>query len=172
MGIEEKIGKSGINKILVVDDSLTNLTTVMNCLEKLPVDYDATGNASDAIKKIRDAYDQRNKYDLVLSDLSMETDTAGLDVVREGLKHQTYSVIITERISSGNHGSATSIEPNIGEIQNRKSDCWPEIFETVIDNINGKGRFLYNSLNKLYENIGIPEDNIANENMIFYEHLK
>jgi DNA-binding response OmpR family regulator len=71
--------------ILLVDDELAILLTLKAILEMNGFDVDTASSAKEAISKL-----SNSKYHMVITDMRMETDTAGYDVVRAA-KLQAYN---------------------------------------------------------------------------------
>jgi CheY-like chemotaxis protein len=71
-------GKSGIEvaRVLVVDDDLTSRLTLQTVLEAGGYRVDAAASAAEAVGKL-----EEQEYELVLSDLQMESPEAGLKVL-------------------------------------------------------------------------------------------
>ncbi|HKW27588.1 MAG TPA: response regulator [Terriglobales bacterium] len=68
-------------RILLVDDERSILMTLTAILQKNGFQVMSAASAQEAKEKLR-----REKFDLVITDLKMETDGAGFDVVRVALE--------------------------------------------------------------------------------------
>ena len=68
-------------RILLVDDELTILLTLKAVLEINGFDVETAASAKEAKAKIR-----TNEYHMIITDLRMESDTAGTEVVRAAKK--------------------------------------------------------------------------------------
>lgn len=68
-------------RILLVDDELAILLTLKAILEINGFDVETAASAKEAIGKLK-----ANEYHMIISDMRMETDTAGYDVVRTARK--------------------------------------------------------------------------------------
>jgi DNA-binding response OmpR family regulator len=64
-------------RILLVDDELAILLTLKAILEMNGFEVETAASAKEAISKLN-----KNTYNMVITDMRMETDTAGYDVVR------------------------------------------------------------------------------------------
>lgn len=71
-------------RLLLVDDDQAVLVTLKAVLELNHFDVDTAISGAEARKKLR-----TNEYEMVLTDVSMETDDAGLEVLREA-RAQSY----------------------------------------------------------------------------------
>src|SRR6266403_1424357 len=68
-------------RILLVDDELAILLTLKAILEMNGFEVETAANAKEAVGKLK-----ANSYNMVITDMRMETDTAGYDVVRAAKK--------------------------------------------------------------------------------------
>src|SRR4051812_3774816 len=68
-------------RILLVDDELAILLTLKAILEMNGFEVETSASAKEAIGKLK-----ANTYNMVITDMRMETDTAGYDVVRAAKK--------------------------------------------------------------------------------------
>jgi DNA-binding response OmpR family regulator len=71
-------------RILLVDDELAILLTLKAILEINGFDVETAASAKEGKSKLAD-----NSYHMVITDMRMETETAGYDVIREA-KKQSY----------------------------------------------------------------------------------
>ncbi|MCU1285823.1 MAG: response regulator receiver protein [Acidobacteriales bacterium] len=71
-------------RILLVDDELAILLTLKAILEMNGFEVETAASAKEAIGKLK-----ANTYNMVITDMRMETDTAGYDVVRAAKKADT-----------------------------------------------------------------------------------
>ncbi|MFB3916437.1 MAG: response regulator [Terriglobales bacterium] len=86
-------------RILLVDDELAILLTLKAILEMNGFEVETASSAREAAQKLRGAV-----YHMVITDMKMETDTAGYDVIRAA-KQQVYdpaTAILTAYPSLGN----------------------------------------------------------------------
>jgi CheY-like chemotaxis protein len=79
-------------RVLVVDDEPSILVTLRAILELQGFEVDAAGSALEAIQKLQAAV-----FQMVITDMRMETATAGYDVVRaaQTQPYQPISVLLT-----------------------------------------------------------------------------
>lgn len=98
-----------LERILIVDDREENRTAARIAM---PNAYIA-GSASEAIAKLGS-----EQYDLVITDMQMEHELAGLDVVKESLKRQTPCYVLT----SGGRGHGNE-KNNGNDITEMKPYC-------------------------------------------------
>ena len=68
-------------RILLVDDELAILLTLKAILEINGFEVDTAASAKEAIARL-----SGNSYQMVITDMRMETETAGYDVIREAKK--------------------------------------------------------------------------------------
>ncbi len=86
-------------RILLVDDELAILLTLRAILEMNGFEVDTAASAREAARKMQDAV-----FDMVISDMRMESETAGYDVIRTA-RQQPYdpaTAILTAYPSLGN----------------------------------------------------------------------
>src|ERR1700739_3113333 len=65
-------------RILLVDDELAILLTLRAILEMNGFEVETAGNSREAIAKLQNG----SQYHMVITDLKMESETAGYDVIR------------------------------------------------------------------------------------------
>ena len=142
MSIDQKLSELEIKRILVVDDIVENVLAAKQAFAKYTnasIEYAAS--AKKAIEKIKLASEQGQKYDLVISDLEMETKTAGLDVVKEAILKKSYATIATganyDRSETDGHGPTTTIRPSGASIKSKKDkpEVWDFVMEKSLDYI-------------------------------------
>ncbi|MBU1198982.1 MAG: response regulator [Nanoarchaeota archaeon] len=178
MSLEEKMVESGIKKILIADDTSSNLEAAkeyFSSLEKYGIKTDYASSAKQAKEKIQAAYKSKEKYSVVISDMVMEDPHSGLQVVREGFKHQTFSFIATGRNYHKSdreaHGPYTQLEPMLGTISGKKEkpEVWKEIFGKTLEHITGKAKPTIAALERYHKYAGKPSDEIADMLMDLYK---
>lgn len=131
--LESKINEYELKNVLIVDDTKENIDAAKKYFENevkpLGVEFDYASSAKEAIEKI----DEKN-YDLIFSDLVMETPKAGMDVVEKGLEKAIYTVIFTGE-DHGSHGYTTQIIPEMGHVDDKKNnpETWKEGFSKVLN---------------------------------------
>ncbi|MBI3681663.1 MAG: response regulator [Acidobacteria bacterium] len=83
---------SAIARVLLVDDNPTSRLTLQTVLEAGGYDVDAAASAAEAVGKM-----DRREYELVLSDLQMESPEAGLQVIAHArmMEYQPATALIT-----------------------------------------------------------------------------
>ena len=182
MTLEEKIRKTEIKKILIVDDKPGHTQAAkeyFTTLESHGVKTEYANSAKEAKEKIQQAYESKDKYSVVISDMQMEQEKSGLEVVREGFKHQAYGFIATgvnyEKAGSHGHGPSTHIEPFLGSIQGRKDkpEVWKQVFEKTLDYLTQKeGKDIHAAIKRHDKYVGTPSERVAETLMIQYSHLK
>src|ERR1017187_10351064 len=87
-------------RILLVDDDLAVLLTLKAVLELHGFDVETAGSSAEAFARMESAV-----YHMVISDLSMETEEAGLEVIRTA-RRQAYdpaTALLTAYPPSGEH---------------------------------------------------------------------
>jgi DNA-binding response OmpR family regulator len=70
-------------RILLVDDELAILLTLKAVLEMNGFEVDSAASAREAIQKL-----EKNSYQMVITDMKMETDTSGYDVIRAARRQE------------------------------------------------------------------------------------
>ncbi|MEM4755775.1 MAG: response regulator [Candidatus Woesearchaeota archaeon] len=141
MGIEQKLTEHGITNLLVVDDTPANLDAARTAFQKYNalVNVDYASSAQEALQKIQAAKVQGKKYDLVISDLSMETPLAGLDVIKAALLSFSYATIATganyDKPCHGYHGPTTTVRPLGVSFPEKKdtSETWDFVLEKSLE---------------------------------------
>jgi len=87
-------------RILIVDDDLAILLTLKAVLELHGFEVETAGSSAEAVARMESA-----AYHMVISDLSMETEDAGLEVIRTA-RRQAYdpaTALLTAYPPSGEH---------------------------------------------------------------------
>src|SRR6266511_2242651 len=77
MSSQEILENAMKRRILLADDELTILLTLKAILEMNGFEVETAASAREAKKKLRNG-----TYDMVITDMWMETETAGLEVIR------------------------------------------------------------------------------------------
>ncbi|MEM4638045.1 MAG: hypothetical protein QXK76_03445 [Candidatus Woesearchaeota archaeon] len=136
MTIDQKLSELEIKRILIVDDVPEHILAVQSAFAKYTgVQFEYASSAKSAIEKIKTAAEQGQKYDLVISDLTMETETAGLDVVKEAIMHSAYATIATganyDKSKHDGHGPTTTIIPLKDSIKAKKDE--PEVWDFALE---------------------------------------
>ena len=88
-------------RILLVDDDLAVLLTLKAVLELQGFEVDTAGSSTEAFARL-----QSGIYQMVISDLRMETEESGLEVLRVA-RRQSYNpatALLTAYPPTGNHG--------------------------------------------------------------------
>jgi DNA-binding response OmpR family regulator len=70
-------------RILLVDDELAILLTLKAILEMNGFEVDTAASAREGMQKL-----EKNPYHMVITDMKMETDSAGYDVIRTARKQE------------------------------------------------------------------------------------
>src|SRR5580658_3791447 len=101
-------------RILLVDDDLAVLLTLKAVLELHGFEVETAGSSAEAFARM-----ESSVYQMVISDLRMETEEAGLDVIRAA-RRQAYdpaTALLTAYPPSGEYGDGTTAdhEPHAGE---------------------------------------------------------
>jgi CheY-like chemotaxis protein len=117
-------------RVLLVDDELTSRLTLQTVLEAGGYHVDAAASAAEAVEKLDD-----QEYELVLSDLRMESPEAGLKVLAHArmMDYKPATALITTYHNSRSRGGARSaagtvlIEPeDLPELLSRVADLISE----------------------------------------------
>lgn len=142
MSIEQKLSEFEIENILVVDDALDNIIAAKKYFESLPINTDYASSALDAKNNIKQSVLNKSKYDLVITDLEMETPDAGLEVVRESLAITAYVTIATGKnyhmSESHAHGPNTTVLPINESVKGKKDDArvWEEVLRYSMEHVS------------------------------------
>jgi len=94
-------------RILLVDDELAILLTLRAILEMNGFDVDTAASSKEAQNKLKD-----NAYEMVITDMRMETETAGYDVIRAA-RQQPYdpaTALLTAYPSLGNEWKSKGVQ--------------------------------------------------------------
>jgi hypothetical protein len=171
MTINETIKKIGIKKFLIVDDKEYNTTSAVNYLKKYGgLEINTASNAEEAKKMIKTAFGDSNKYDLVVSDLIMEKEKSGLEVMEEAYRHFTYGMIVTG-YAGGHHGFSTTIYPGREVIRGKKPAVWAQTFEKIFNHLNDS-KNIYRSFEQIYGVISTPFESGARSARINFLELR
>lgn len=87
-------------RILLVDDDLAVLLTLKAVLELHGFEVETSGSATEAFSKL-----ESSVYHMVISDLRMETEEAGLEVIRAARRqsYQPATALLTAYAPNGEH---------------------------------------------------------------------
>jgi CheY-like chemotaxis protein len=87
-------------RILLVDDDLAVLLTLKAVLELHGFEVETAGSSAEAFARL-----ERGVYQMVISDLRMETEEAGLEVIRRARRqaYQPATALLTAYPPSGEH---------------------------------------------------------------------
>lgn len=116
-------------RVLLVDDDLTSRLTLQTVLEAGGYRVDAAASAAEAVEKL-----DESEYELVLSDLRMESPEAGLKVLAHArmMDYKPATAIVTTYQNSkaraaASPGSSVLIEPeDLPELLGRVADLISE----------------------------------------------
>ncbi len=130
-----------LEKILIVDDREENRSAARIAMP----DAHFASSASEAIAKLNS-----EKYDLVITDMQMEHKLAGLEVVRESLKRQILSYVLTSGgrghgNEKNNGNDITQLEPYCESIMYDGRKAVPQVWKTALERIKNP-----NQLQKQY----------------------
>src|SRR5712692_9635522 len=116
-------------RVLLVDDDPTSRLTLKTVLEASGYNVDAAASAAEAVGKL-----EEGEYELVLSDLQMESPEAGLKVIAHArmMDYKPATALITTyqnfKPASNRHQSSVLIKP----------EDVPELLSKVADLISGR----------------------------------
>jgi len=162
MTIEQKLEELRIKRVLVVDDTAANIEAAKAEFAKYSgaVIFDYASSAADAKKKI-----VSQKYDLVMTDLEMESKDSGLEVVSEASKTAAYVTVVTganyDRLDSDAHGPNTSVLPADKSMKGKKdkSEVWAFALEESLGWIeSGDIQAIYRSAKRYEKFVGKVPD--------------
>lgn len=160
MGIEKRLRELEIKRVLIADDLVENLRAAKEYVSGLGIKAGFAGSGKEAKEMIEKAYESGEKYDLVLSDLEMEEEESGLEVLEEGYRSLAIGFIVTGRNydRTDHHGPYTRIEPGLGSVMGKKEkpEVWEAILGKVTEYLAGEGRPLLASLRRYDEYVGRP----------------
>ena len=153
-----KLSVLWIKKILIVDDTPANISMAKDYFDNIPLQIDYAYNAQDATQKIKDEYESW-KYDLILTDLEMESKESGFNVAREWFAHQADTFVVTwanyDRSHDEAHWPTTQILWLNFSVKSKKNEVWTReaILDAVVDHIWWKGISLHNSLSRYHKHV-------------------
>ena len=108
-------------RILLVDDDLAVLLTLKAVLELHGFEVDTAGGSAEAVARMNSAV-----YQMVISDLRMETEEAGLEVLRAAHR-QAYdpaTALLTAYPPSGEHWGGEQWRGEHGDGKHRDEEDW------------------------------------------------
>jgi CheY-like chemotaxis protein len=104
------VGSTSVARVLLVDDDPTSRLTLQTVLEAGGYSVDSAASAAEAGGKL-----DRRQYELVLSDLQMETPEAGLQVIAHArmMDYEPATALITayHKPQPRHRGGAVLVEP-------------------------------------------------------------
>jgi len=165
MSLEQKLKENEIKNILIVDDMPANIEGAKKYFKQvknLGVKVDYASSAKEAKEKIKSAYEAKEKYSLVLSDLSMEEPKSGLEVASEAFRHYARPFIVTGFNYGGSeshgHGPSTSLYPiseSGGSFRGKKENpaIWESVFESSLNYLQEPHSKMLGAAIKRYEHV-------------------
>lgn len=115
-----------LERILVVDDREEN----RNAARRVIPNADTAGNGAEAIEML-----DRGEYDLVMTDMEMETPEAGLKVVKKALEKNAVPYVLSGGV---NHGrDFVEMRPYGGNIYAANGKANEETWKEVLAKISG-----------------------------------
>ncbi|MBN2459834.1 hypothetical protein JXB28_06120 [Candidatus Woesearchaeota archaeon] len=176
MDLEQKLKQIEVKKILVVDDTAANIEAAKQYfkeVEKLGLKVEYASGAKEAKEKIQAAYGAKDKYSIVITDLTMEEPKSGLEVAREAFKHLAFGFIATghnyDRSEHDHHGPSTRLMPVEQHIAGKKEkpEVWQQVFEKAIDYLaEGDGKLIFAAMRRHDKYVGAPSDEVAKTTMM------
>lgn len=114
-----------VARVLVVDDDPTARLTLQTVLEAGGYRVDSAASAAEAVDKL-----DRRQYELVLSDLQMESPEAGLKVLAHAkmMDYQPATALVTSQMDAKTTRSRMLVEP----------EGVPELLTKVAEMISGR----------------------------------
>lgn len=129
--LSEGLRGIGFCNIVIVDDTLINIDAARKAGEELKgINFNFCQSAKEAVEYISE---NLGSIDLIISDLKMETDEAGLLVVEEGFNNGIYVIVASGGYEHSN-SPVTKISPDINGVDGDKGDSetWIKIFNAII----------------------------------------
>ena len=166
MSIQNQLKKT--IKILIVDDKPENIDAAKKYFSSTNIQADYANSAKEATAILKE---NKTQYDLIITDLEMETPTSGLDVIREGLRQYTLGAIATgQDATSKHHGANVTIKPDGGTINGKKNnpEIWEYIYEKSLNTIL-KEPHIQRSLNRHKKYVGKMDENQINIFLSIYK---
>jgi len=172
MELEKGLKKYEIKEILIVDDTTQNLDAAKKYFSNIKVEMDYASSAQEAIKKIKNS---EKGYNLIMTDLEMETPKAGLEVVKLALEKSGYVTIVTGKNydkpeTDPHHGPNTNIIPIGSSIKGKKElpEIWGNCLEEslrYIESVQG----IYDAEKRHIKYVGKPSEQFKSFMMQNYE---
>ena len=175
MSIDSKVKELDVKRVLVVDDSQENIDAAKRYFQNFEnVRFDYCVSGKEAINSIKKESERSQNYDLIMSDLEMETKEAGLDVIKQGFLNHTLGVIVTgkdyDRDDNHAHGPATTVLPTRYSVSGRKDKekVWSELFNNALDYLKEK-KPLRESIERNKKYVGKMDEGITDLFMELYK---
>ena len=179
--LEQRLKLLSIERILVVDDTAKNVEAAKAYFKgytSIAVDY--SSRASEAKMMIEDAYAAK-KYDLVLSDLEMQTPSSGLEVTQCAFAHQAMAAIVTGHNyglpRDAPHGPSTTLMMGMYmmSVTGKKESpaVWEGLVGRAVDYMEKEGNPLLCALKRYHTYVGKPSEEggrIANSQYVNAGH--
>src|SRR5579872_3829950 len=115
MSLEDRCTELELARVLLVDDDPTSRLTLQTVLQAGGCHVDAAASAAEAVGKM-----DEQEYQLVLSDLQMESPEAGLKVLAHArmMDYKPATAIVTTyQNAQPSHGKALHSKPAHGKLQ-------------------------------------------------------
>ncbi len=164
--ILDKLSILWIKKILIVDDTPANISMAKRYLDNISLHIDYASNAAEAIEQIKNNYLEW-KYDLILTDLDMETKKSGFDIVREWVAHQADTFVVTwmnyDKSHTEAHWPTTQVLWLNFSVKSKKDENWTRenVLIAVVDHIWSRGKHLHDALSRYNSHIWKPNYEVA-----------
>jgi len=114
---------------------------------------------------IQNSFNNDSKYDLIMTDLQMEHTDSGYEVVKEGLKHATFSFIVTgmnyNKEGEQHHGPSTHMIPSTVRVDGKKDKeyVWKELFDSAKKYLESNDLLYMDALKRHIQYFKKPFDN-------------
>ncbi|MFA5987021.1 MAG: hypothetical protein WC819_06785 [Parcubacteria group bacterium] len=133
MNLLEELLRLNFKRIAIVDDTPENIEAAKNAVAGISgIDFSFFNSATEILGQI----DQSCSFDLIITDLRMETEDAGLSVVEKGFNNGIF-VVVASGGYQHNNSPIIRLAPDSAqsEIEGDKDspDTWVAIISAIID---------------------------------------
>jgi CheY-like chemotaxis protein len=132
--LSEDLLELNFKRIAIVDDTPENIEAAKEAVKKISgIEFTFCNSASEILQLISD---HQNPFDLIITDLCMETEDAGLSVVENGFNNGIF-VVVASGGYQHNNTPIIRLAPDSAELaiegDKNSPDTWVAIISAIID---------------------------------------
>ena len=184
MEVQKKSKTSGIERLLIADDTPENLDAAKKYFSTINLKTDYAKSEEEAKEMIISQFETGEKYDFVITDLEMEDRISGCNVLSQAYKYGAEGTIATGRDyhkpDSAGHGPYTSVysirskpaESLTVKAKKTKPEVWKKILDGSLELVKNNSGLLKLAISKnkaLFSKIPLSDEAMILFNMLIYD---